>query len=126
LAFLVFPRVVGVAVAVASLTVVFNVVAFLAGFSFAAFSRASLTFAGLFATLFHAMTLGDITVLVLKSLLYGVAIAGICAHYGLSATASSTDVPRVTLRAVVAALVACVVVEVVVTALTIDVGALIG
>ncbi|MBI1945526.1 MAG: ABC transporter permease [Deltaproteobacteria bacterium] len=126
LAFLVFPRVLGVAVAVASLTVVFNVVAFFAGFSFAAISRESLTLVGLFTTLFHALTLGDIATFVLKSLLYGTAIAAICAHYGLSAGASSTDVPRVTLRAVVAALVACVVVEVVVTALTIDVGALIG
>lgn len=126
LAYIVFPRVVGVAAAVACLSVVFNVVAFLAGFSFAAFSRASLTFVGLFSNLFHAMTLGDLAVFVTKSLLYGTAIAGICAHHGLSAGASSTDVPRVTLKAVVGALVACVVIEIVVTALTIDVDSLVG
>ncbi len=124
LAYLVFPRVVGVAVAVASLTVVFIGVAFVAGFSFAALSSASLTFVGLEHTLFHAMTVQDIAVAVAKSFLYGTAIAGICAAQGLSAGASSTDVPRVTLRAVVNALVACVVIEIVVTAISVDLGAL--
>jgi phospholipid/cholesterol/gamma-HCH transport system permease protein len=126
LTYLVFPRVVGVAVAVASLTVVFNVVAFFAGFSFAAFARESLTFSGLLATLFKALTLQDIAVFVTKSLFFGTAIAGVCASYGLRAGRSSTEVPQLTLRAVVAALVACVAIEIVVTALTIDTASLVG
>jgi phospholipid/cholesterol/gamma-HCH transport system permease protein len=124
LAYLVFPRVVGVAVAVASLTVVFIVVAFVAGFGFAAFSRASLTFVGLVSTLFHAMTIEDVFVSVSKSALFGTAIAGVCAQHGLSAGRASTDVPVVTRRAVVSALVWCVLLEIVVTALTIDTGSL--
>lgn len=124
LAVIVFPRVVGVAVAVASLTVVFITAAFVAGFGFAAASRASLTFAGLLTTLFRAMSLGDIAVAVGKSLLFGTAIAGLCAERGLAAKASSTEVPRMTLQAVVTALFACVVIEIVVTALTVDFGAL--
>jgi phospholipid/cholesterol/gamma-HCH transport system permease protein len=124
LAYLVLPRVVGVAVAVASLTVVFIMTAFVAGFAFAATSRASLTFAGLVSTLFRAMTVADLGVTMLKSLAFGTAIAGVCAHHGLSAGHASTDVPRVTLRAVVGAMVACVLLEIVVTALTVDVGAL--
>jgi phospholipid/cholesterol/gamma-HCH transport system permease protein len=123
-AYIVFPRVLGVAVAVASLTVVFILTAFVAGFAFAAASRASLTFVGLVSTLFRAMTLEDIGVAMLKSLAFGTAIAGVCAHHGLSAGHASTDVPRVTLRAVVSALVACVVLEIIVTALTVDVGSL--
>jgi phospholipid/cholesterol/gamma-HCH transport system permease protein len=126
LAYLVFPRVVGVAVAVASLTVVFNVVAFSAGFLFAAFARQSLTIIGLLSTLFKAMTLQDLAVMMVKSLFFGTAIAGVCASYGLSAGHSSTEVPRVTLRAVVGALVACVAIEIVVTALTIDTSSIVG
>jgi len=124
LAVLVFPRVVGVAVAVASLTVIFNAVAFFAGFSFAALSRASLTMVGLWTTLFHAMELADIGVAMSKSVFMGTAIAGICAKHGLAAGRSSTEVPIATLRAVVSAIVACVLIEIVVTALTVDLGAL--
>lgn len=124
LATLVFPRIAGVAVAVASLTVVFIGVAFLAGFAFAAVSRESLTFSGLVFNLFSAMTLGDIAIAMSKSLLFGVAIAGFCAERGLAAGRSSTDVPRMTLQAVVSAVFACVVIEIVVTALTVDFGAL--
>lgn len=124
LAFLVFPRVIGVATAVVSLTVVFNTVAFLAGFGFAASSRATLTLEALFSTLFRAMTLQDVLLMVTKSATMGVAIAGICAARGLSAGTSSTDVPVATLRAVVSALFACIVIEILLTLLFVDFAAL--
>jgi len=126
LAYLVLPRVTGVAVAVASLTVVFNVVAFLGGFGFAAASRATLTFVGLTGTLFRAMEVGDILVSVVKSLLLGAAIAGICAKHGLSAGRAPTDIPRVTLRAVVSTLIACTAIEVLVTLVTTDFRSVVG
>jgi phospholipid/cholesterol/gamma-HCH transport system permease protein len=126
LAYLVLPRVTGVAVAVASLSVVFSIVAFLAGFGFAAASRATLTFLGLAQTLFHAMVVGDVLVSGVKSLLLGGAIAGICAQHGLSAGRAPTDIPQVTLRAVVSTLIACVVIEVLVTAVTTDFSSLVG
>jgi phospholipid/cholesterol/gamma-HCH transport system permease protein len=126
LAYLVLPRVTGVAVAVASLTVVFNFVAFLAGFGFAAASRATLTFGGLLGTLFRAMEVGDVAVSVVKSLLLGAAIAGICAKHGLSSGRAPTDIPRVTLRAVVSTLIACTAIEVLVTAATTDFSSVVG
>ena len=126
LAYLVLPRVTGVAVAVASLTVVFNLVAFLAGFGFAAASRTTLTFGGLASTLFAAMAVGDVLVSVVKSLLLGGAIAGNCAKHGLSSGRAPTDVPQVTLRAVVSTLIACVIIEVMVTAVTTDFSSLVG
>lgn len=126
LAYLVVPRITGVAVAVASLTVVFNVVAFLAGFGFAAWSRPALTFVGLVGTLFHAMTPGDVIFSVVKSLALGVAIAGTCARHGLSAGRAATDVPIVTLRATVSTLLACVLIEVIFTIVTTDFSTLVG
>lgn len=126
LAYLVFPRVTGVAVAVASLTVVFNVTAFIAGFGFAAASRTSLSFGGLVTTLFHAMTVGDVVLSIVKSLALGTAIAGVCARYGLSAARATTDIPRVTLRAIVATLLACVLIEVILTVVTTDFSEIVG
>lgn len=124
LVYVVWPRVVGVATAVISLTVVFNVVAFVAGFGFATLSRPTLSLGALFDTLFRAMTLADLVVCVTKSGAMGVAIAGICAHKGLSARESSTDVPRVTLQAVVSAFWACLVIELVITAAFTDLSSL--
>jgi phospholipid/cholesterol/gamma-HCH transport system permease protein len=126
LAYLILPRVTGVAGAVTCLTVVFNVVAFLAGFGFAAFSRATLTFAGLVGTLMHAIAVGDVLVSVVKSLLLGGAIAGICAKHGLSAKKAPTDIPQMTLKAIVSTLIACVIIEVIVTAVTTDVRSIVG
>jgi phospholipid/cholesterol/gamma-HCH transport system permease protein len=126
LAYLVLPRVTGVAVAVASLTVVFNVVAFLAGFGFAAASRTTLTLWGLTNTLFHAMAVGDVLISVVKSLLLGAAIAGNCAKHGLSSGRAPTDIPQVTMRAVVSTLLACVIIEAMVTAVTTDFSSLVG
>ncbi len=121
LSYIVWPRVVGVAVAVVSLTVVFNVVAFVAGFGFAASSQPTLSFLSLFETLFRAMTLQDLGVSLLKSSAMGVAIAGICAQHGLSAREATTNVPVYSLRAVVAAVIACIVIELTLTVLLTDV-----
>jgi phospholipid/cholesterol/gamma-HCH transport system permease protein len=124
LVYLVFPRVVGVAVAVVSLTVVFTTAAFVAGFGFAAASRATLTLESLFSTLFRALRWQDVVLMITKSATMGVAIAGICAARGMSAGTSSTDVPVAALRAVVSTLFWCLFIEVVLTALFIDFGSI--
>lgn len=124
LVYLVFPRIVGVATAVISLTVVFVTTAFFAGFGFAAVSRAALTLESLFSTLFRAMAPQDIALMIAKSAAMGVAIAGVCATRGLSAGTSSTDVPVATLRAVVSALFACIAIEILLTLLFVDFAAL--
>jgi phospholipid/cholesterol/gamma-HCH transport system permease protein len=120
LVFVVWPRVVGVATAVVSLTVVFNVVAFVAGFGVAAATRPTLSFLALFETLLQAMTLADLGMSLLKSTLMGVAIAGVCAQHGLDVQGASTEVPVASLRAVVSAVTTCIAIEIVLTLLSTD------
>ncbi|MFZ9886712.1 MAG: ABC transporter permease [Myxococcota bacterium] len=124
LAYVVLPRVVGVAVAIVGLTVVFNLVAFAAGFQIAVFSRPTLDLWALYETLFRAMHLDDVALSITKSLLMGVAIAGVCARQGLSAKRAPTEIPRVTLQALVSTLWVCVVIEFVLTFVFTDLGAL--
>lgn len=124
LTFIVWPRVVGVATAVVSLTVVFNLVAFVAGFGVAAATHPTLSFVAMFKTLLGAMTLPDIGLSVLKSMMMGVAIAGVCAQHGLDVRGASTEVPVASLRAVVSAFTACIGIEVVLTLLFTDLSSL--
>jgi phospholipid/cholesterol/gamma-HCH transport system permease protein len=124
LAYLVLPRVVGVATAIIALTVVFNLVAFVSGFTVAAMSRPTLSIVALFETLFRAMTMTDLLLSMMKAGFMGIAIAGICARQGLSARRASTEVPIVTLSAVVQAFWVCVVIELVLTGVFTDLGSL--
>ena len=126
LTYLVWPRVVGVAVSIAALNVVFNVAAFAVGFTLAANSRVSLDLSSLIEHLFYAMTVADLALSLVKSVTMGIAIAGICASAGLRAGHASTDVPRLTLKAVVNTFWACLFIEVVLTLLFTDPAALLN
>lgn len=123
LSYLVWPRVLGVVVANVALNLLFNAVAFCAGFGVATFYRPTLSLGALFDTLFRAMTLADLAVGGFKSVAMGIVIAGVCAARGLEARGTSTEVPRVTLRAVVGAFWGCLTVEMVVTLAFTDFGA---
>jgi phospholipid/cholesterol/gamma-HCH transport system permease protein len=120
LSYLVWPRMVGVGVAVISLTVVFNAVSFLFGFGVAAILNISASFDYLLETLFKSIHPLDILVSSFKSGAFGIAIAGICAAHGLAAHKSSTEIPQRSLSAVVSSLRAVLVIELVVTLLFSD------
>lgn len=124
LSYLVWPRVVGVMVANVSLNLLFNAVAFSAGFGVATLYRPTLSLGALFDTLFRAMSVADVAVGGCKSAAMGIVIASVCAARGLEARGTSTEVPRVTLREVVGAFWGCLAVEMVVTLAFTDFGAL--
>ncbi len=115
LAYLVWPRILGVAVSILLLTVVFNLVAFFAGFGYAAYARPTLQMWSLFDTLLRAMRLGDLGLSFVKSSLMGLSIAAICVEHGLGVEEASTAVPVAALRAVVASFVACIFIELALT-----------
>lgn len=124
LIYLIWPRVIGVAVSIVGLNVIFNTVAFVAGFQMAVLSRPTLDLLALYETLFRAMEVNDIALSLTKSLLMGVAIAGICARQGLSAQPSSVEVPRVTLQALVSTLWVVILIEFALTFVFTDLSAL--
>ncbi|MEK6607318.1 MAG: ABC transporter permease [Myxococcota bacterium] len=112
---LIAPRIIGCALSVLCLTVLFDVVAFLGGFCFAAFAGRS--FSSLLTNLLAAIQLKDIAVGTTKALTFGVIIATVACLQGLSVRRSITEVPQVTIRAVVSSLFYCMAVSVVLTVL---------
>jgi phospholipid/cholesterol/gamma-HCH transport system permease protein len=112
---LVAPRILGGALSVLCLTVVFDVVALLGGFAFATFAGRS--FGSLVANLVGAMAPRDLAVGAAKAVAFGVIIATVACREGLSVRRSITEVPQATIRAVVGSLFYCMATSVVLTVL---------
>jgi phospholipid/cholesterol/gamma-HCH transport system permease protein len=115
LKFLIAPRIVGCAVSVFGLTVMFNVVALFGGFAFAALAGKS--FVTLLANLLAAIQIKDLAVGSAKAVIFGLVIATVGCHHGLSVRTSITEVPQMTIRAVVSSLFYCMAANLVLTVL---------
>jgi phospholipid/cholesterol/gamma-HCH transport system permease protein len=105
--YLVLPRVVGVAVSVLCLTIIFTVVCLLSGFVtgalFAAGGTGPLSFARGVAQALQPM---DLFVLFAKTLIPGLLMGAICCDAGMSVERDLADIPRATTRGQVYSLMA--------------------
>jgi phospholipid/cholesterol/gamma-HCH transport system permease protein len=117
--YLVVPRVLGMAISVFCLTIVFVVVSFLSGYASGLLLGAMPGPFFLFVeSVFRALTPADVMNLVVKTLIPGAVTAAICCVEGLSASQSLTQIPQVTTRSVMRSVGALVVISVVVSVFT--------
>lgn len=117
--YLVLPRVLGVAVSVFCLTIVFIVVSLLSGYlSGLLLGSKPGPFVLFVDSVFRAVRPADVANLLIKTLVPGMMTGAICCVEGLSASHALTEVPQVTTRSVVRSVGALVVITGVVSVLT--------
>ncbi len=104
--FIVTPRIIGVTVAVISLTIIFITVGLLGGFWVSKLIL-PITFDAFLRELEVALSAADLLAGFLKSLTFGVLIALTCTYYGLTVRYSSIEVPQAAPRGVVSAMLFC-------------------
>ncbi len=104
--FIVLPRVIGVAVAIASLSFYFNTIALFGGYIFARL-MADIPFGNYIANLSAAMGFWDVAVSGIKCAVFGVIVATVCCYGGFTVRYSFTEIPQVTTRAVVTSIYLC-------------------
>ncbi len=104
--FIVTPRIIGVTVAVISLTIIFITVGLLGGFWVSKLIL-PITFDAFLRELEVALSAADLLAGFLKSLTFGVLIALTCTYYGLTVRYSSIEVPQAATRGVVSAMLFC-------------------
>ena len=111
---IVMPRLVGMVIAMVCLTLYFDAVAVLGGFVVA---KAELTvpFEVFAQAVTHSLSLMDVVVTAVKSVLFGMAVATICCDHGLSVRSSYTEVPQQTTRAMINSVTICLILDILVT-----------
>ena len=63
----------------------------------------------------QALSFADVLLTAVKGLVFGAAVAAVCCHHGLSVQSSFTEVPQQTTRAMINALVLCLLLDVCIT-----------
>ena len=109
--YLVMPRVIGLSVSIFALTVYFIILSLLSGFLFTMVQDVALTPSDYFTQIALALRWEDFVLLTLKTLAFGIIIATVSCYQGLAFPVRLEDVPRVTTRAVVVSVVACVLID---------------
>jgi phospholipid/cholesterol/gamma-HCH transport system permease protein len=104
--FIVTPRIIGVTVAMISLTIIFIAIGLLGGFWVSKLIL-PITFDAFLRELEIALSAADLFAGFLKSLIFGVLIALTCTYYGLTVRYSSIEVPQAATRGVVSAMLFC-------------------
>lgn len=112
--FLVMPRMVGTIVALTCLTVYFDLVAIIGGFLVAKVTL-TIPFLVYLEDIGRALSITDVLITVVKSALFGLVIAVICCHHGLSVTGAVTEVPQQNARAMLNTVAACLVLDILVS-----------
>ncbi len=110
LAFVVLPRMIAVVLAMIFLTIYFDFIAVMGGIAVAKFTL-GVPFAVFLDTLERSIGLTDVLVTAMKGGLFGVAVAAICCHHGLSVQYSATEVPQATIRAILGSVTVCVLLD---------------
>ncbi len=98
--YLVVSRILGVVISMLVLTLYFNIIAVLGGWLFAQFFS-HLAFGAFMNDFLSVLTLPDIFMIILKSLIFGFVIAITASYEGMSVYRASTEVPQRTIKAVV-------------------------
>ena len=109
--YLVMPRVIGLSVAIFSLTIYLIIIALCAGYLFAFIQDVPLRPADYFNQLAGSLTWQDFALLALKTIAFGAIIAVVTCYWGLAHPVRLEDVSNVTTSAVVESVIACVVLD---------------
>jgi phospholipid/cholesterol/gamma-HCH transport system permease protein len=112
--FIVMPRLVGAIVAMICLTVYFDVVAVLGGFLVAKV-KLTIPVAVYLAEIQKSLSIADVLITVIKGGMFGMTIAVICCHHGLSVVGAATEVPQQATRAMLNTVTACLLLDIIVT-----------
>jgi phospholipid/cholesterol/gamma-HCH transport system permease protein len=119
LVYLVMPRVLGAAISIFCLTVIFIVVSFISGYLSGLLLGANTGDPGLFASsVFKAVKPADVFNLLAKTLIPGLVTGAICSMEGLGVSTAVTEVPQAATRAVVRSAAALFVVSAVISLIT--------
>ncbi len=119
LIYLVMPRVLGAAISIFCLTVIFIVVSFISGYLSGLLLGANTGDPGLFAaSVFKAVKPADVFNLLAKTLIPGLVTGAICSTEGLSVSTAVTEVPQAATRAVVRSAAALFIVSAVISLIT--------
>ncbi len=105
--YVVLPRLVGVVASVLVLTVYFSVLAIVGSFIMA-WVLGSPTIAAMRLGLSETLGIGDLLLFLIKGVGCGVLVGWLCCHFGLQVRSSTTEVPLMTGRAVIRAVLFCV------------------
>lgn len=98
--YLVMPRILGMAISIFCLTIIFVTVAFLSGFASGLLLGAETGGPGVFVdSVFSSMTSADVLNLIIKSFVPGLLTGAICCTEGLSVKGAFTEIPQATSRA---------------------------
>lgn len=106
--YLVLPRMIGLALAIFSLTVYFILIALLSGYLFAFLQDVPLLPGDYFKQVAVALTWQDFALLALKTCSFGIIVALVSCYQGLAQPLRLEEVSRATARAIVQSVVACV------------------
>ena len=110
LGFVVLPRMLAVVLAMICLTINFDLIAVMGGIAVAKFTLGA-PFSVFLDTLEQSLGLTDVLVTALKGGLFGLAVAAICCHHGLSVQHAATEVPQATIRAILGSVTVCVLLD---------------
>ena len=113
--YVVFPRIVGVSVAVFCLSFFFNIVALFGGYLVSRFII-PYPFTMYINDLSRALGFWDVAVSGIKCFLFGIIVSVICCYQGFSVKFSFTEIPQVATRAVVWSIYACFAINIILTA----------
>jgi len=117
LSFLAAPRLLGVVVSTMVLNVYFNLFGLAGSFAVVQLLK-PIAFDAYFRNLLEALTVGDLLMGLLKSLVFGVIIAVVSLYRGFAVERASTEVPVAGIRAVGSSFMLCIVADVILTAMT--------
>jgi len=112
--FLVMPRVAGVILAMVCLTIYFDFIAIVGGFLVAKI-HLTIPIQVYLEEIEETLSVSDVLITVIKSVLFGFTIAVICCHHGLSVVGATTEVPQQTTRAMLNTVTACLVLDIIVS-----------
>jgi phospholipid/cholesterol/gamma-HCH transport system permease protein len=114
ISYLVTSRVLGVIIAMFILTIYFNIIAVLGGWFFSSMFS-TIDFMSFMSEFANTVKISDITISILKSVVFGFVIAMMSCYQGLQVSFALTEVPQRTIKAVVQAMVLVIFFDVLLT-----------
>ncbi len=112
--FLVMPRVAGVIVSMVCLTIYFDFIAIVGGFLVAKI-HLTIPIQVYLEEIEEVLSVSDVLITLIKSVLFGFTIAVICCYHGLSVVRATTEVPQQTTRAMLNTVTACLILDIIVS-----------
>lgn len=109
--FVVLTRMIAVVLAMMWLTMYFDLIAVTGGIAAATLTLGE-SFAVFLDTLERSIGVNDVLITAMKGGLFGLVIATICCHYGLSVQHAAHEIPQATIRAILGSVTVCVLLDV--------------